>query len=91
MENTDYNENVNCYWEFISEDKKYQHLPTPVEYQYWYREREEKIKFKLGETCITTVHPHKMKYMTNYSWICYGSKLPLGCYSDNCHFPVSQS
>ena len=41
----------------------------------------KKIKFELGETCMTSVHPHVMTYMTSYSWRCDGRKLPHGCYS----------
>ena len=41
----------------------------------------KKIKFELGETCMTICHPHKMTYMKYISWICDGSFLENGCYS----------
>ena len=93
MKNTDYNDNVTFSdWEFVSENKQSQRLPTRVEYQNIYieKEKKERVKFQLGETCMTTVHPHKMKYMFSYMWVCDGKNLPRGCYSENFNFPSSK-
>jgi len=49
----------------------------------------KKIKFEMGETCKTSVHPHIMTYMTTISWFCDGRKLPHGCYSINYSFNSS--
>ena len=46
----------------------------------------KKIKFEIGETCKTSVHPHIMTYKTSLSWYCDGRKLPHGCYSVNYSF-----
>ena len=51
----------------------------------------KKIKFELGETVMTTVHPHIMTYKTSYSWNCDGRHLEHGCYSINYHFPMDKS
>ena len=45
-----------------------------------------KIRFQLGESIMTTVHPHKMVYKTSLSWNCDGCRLPKGCYSGNYSF-----
>ena len=39
---------------------------------------------------MTTVHPHKLKYMKKKAWRCDGSRLPRGCYSNNFHFPSTK-
>ena len=99
MKNTDYNDNVTFTdWEFVSENKQSQRLPTRVEYQYIYieKEKKERVKFQLGETCMTTVHPHKMKHMFSnniflLTWVCDGKNLPRGCYSENFRFPSSKA
>ena len=41
----------------------------------------KKIQFELGETCMTTCHPHIMKYMKSLDWFCDGRRLEYGCYS----------
>ena len=40
----------------------------------------KEIKFEFGETCMTTVHPHIMKYSKSSRWCCNGRKLYQGCY-----------
>ena len=50
----------------------------------------KKIKFELGETVMTTVHPHLMTYKTSLSWTCDGIHLENGCYSEYNHFPITQ-
>lgn len=39
------------------------------------------IKFEMGETIKTTVHPHEMTYCKSRTWVCDGRKLEAGCYS----------
>jgi len=50
----------------------------------------KKIKFELGETVMTTVHPHIMTYKTSFNWNCDGRHLEHGCYSINYSFPMSK-
>ena len=50
----------------------------------------KKIKFELGETVMTTVHPHIMTYKTSLSWTCDGKDIGHGCYSVNYHFPKAK-
>ena len=47
-----------------------------------------KIRFELGETCMTTCHPHIMTYMTSYNWVCDGRDLENGCYSEETRFSL---
>ena len=41
----------------------------------------KKIRFEMGETCMTICHPHLMTYMRSYDWICDGRDFEIGCYS----------
>ena len=46
------------------------------------------IKFELGETLMTTCHPHIMIYMTSLSWCCDGREHE--CYSESHIFSASE-
>ena len=50
----------------------------------------KQIKFEMGETIMTTCHPHKMVYKKSLDWVCDGRKLEHGCYSVDCHFPITK-
>ena len=50
----------------------------------------KKIKFELGETVMTTVHPHIMTYKTSDYWYCDGKRLEHGCYSVDYNFPKTK-
>ena len=62
------------------------HLEMALKYIKKNKIVKKKIKFEMGETCMTSVHPHIMTYMTTYNWNCDGRKLPHGCYSMNYSF-----
>ena len=48
------------------------------------------LKFEIGEMCMTSCHPHPLKYLINRDapWICDGDKLELGC--DNVNNIISK-
>ena len=51
----------------------------------------KKIHFEIGETCMTTCHPHIMKYMKSLAWYCDGRKLEHGCYSNESIFRADKA
>ena len=63
------------------------HLDMALKYIQINKIVKKKIKFSLGEKCMTTVHPHEMVYMYSLDWNCDGRRLPNGCYSVNYSFP----
>ena len=65
------------------------HLEMALKYIKENKIVKKKIKFEMGETCMTSVHPHKMTYRISYSWNCDGRKLPHGCYSNDYSFNSS--
>ena len=66
------------------------HLDLALKFIKDHKIEKKKIKFELGETVMTTVHPHIMTYKTSYSWNCDGRHLEHGCYSINYHFPMDK-
>ena len=60
-------------------------------------EEKKKIRFEMGEICMTTCHPHEMKFMRSLAWTCDGAHLEQGCEygkkifrSDEARFRCSQ-
>ena len=66
------------------------HLNLAMKFVKDHKIEKKKIKFELGETVMTTVHPHKMTYKTSLDWYCDGRRLEHGCYSGNYSFPVTK-
>ena len=62
------------------------HLELALKYIKDNKIEKKKIKFELGDIVRVTCHPHEMKYMHSYTWVCDGRKLPHGCYSINYNF-----
>ena len=83
---------VGC--EFIDENKKVKeheenndkfHLDLALKFIKDKNIVKKKLKFELGEICMTSCHPHPLKYCINReaSWICDGDTLELGCENVN--------
>jgi len=51
----------------------------------------KKIRFEMGETCMTICHPHQMRYMKSFDWICDGRDLESGCYSHENSFSAEKA
>ena len=66
------------------------HLNLAMKFVKDHKIEKKKIKFELGETVMTTVHPHKMTYKTSSDWYCDGRRLEHGCFSRNFIFPVTK-
>ena len=66
------------------------HLNLAMKFIKGHKIEKKKIKFELGETVMTTVHPHKMTYKTSSDWYCDGRRLEHGCFSRNFIFPVTK-
>ena len=72
-----------CKYKVLEHEKsndKY-HLELALKFIKDKKIEKKKIQFELGETCMTTCHPHIMKYMKYLDWSCDGRRLEHGCYS----------
>ena len=81
--------------EFYDENQKvieheknndHNHLEMAINYIKINNIVKQNIKFKLGETCRTSVHPHIMIYTNGTAWKCDGGKLLIRCYSKSNKF-----
>ena len=81
--------------EFYDESKKvieheknndHYHLEMALKYIKINNIVKQDIKFKIGETCRVSVHPHIMTYTIGQAWKCDGGKLSNGCYSKSNKF-----
>ena len=78
-----------------SEDKY--HLDLALKFIKDNKIEKKKIRFEMGEICMTTCHPHGMKFMRSLAWTCDGAHLEQGCEygkkifrSDEARFRCSQ-
>ena len=67
------------------------HLELAMKYIKINNITKKNLQFKLGEKCMTSVHPHEMTYMHSWNWNCDGRSLPKGCYSASFSFNRSKA
>ena len=85
--------------DFVNENKKVKeheesnnkmHLEMALKFIKDKNITKKKLKFELGEKCMTNCHCHPLTYCINRqaSWICDGDKLELGCENEDSIFSV---